>query len=155
MELQWLVGALVDDDYDAVYVDGDGLLDGVADLAGEFVGSTHAFFQGDVFFFGDQELGAVASELEVLAKEALGHTPAAGENALGLEMLPRLRTHAFAIQLDTVKDEDTDFRPAQGDNKTIIASKYELYLPSAEQQMDEVEEARLDFDRQQQEKDGE
>lgn len=34
-----------------VYVDGDddGLLDGVAHLAGEFVGSAHAFFQGDVF----------------------------------------------------------------------------------------------------------
>jgi hypothetical protein len=53
--------------------------------------------------------------------------------------------------LDTVKD----FRPVQGDNKTIIASKYELYLPSAEQLMDEVEEARQDFDRQQQEKGGE
>jgi len=26
-----------------------------ANLAGEFVGSAHAFFQGDVFFFGDQE----------------------------------------------------------------------------------------------------
>ena len=55
MELQRLVDALV-------Y---DGLLDGVANLAGEFVGSAYAFLQGDVFFFGDQELGAVASELEV------------------------------------------------------------------------------------------
>ena len=62
---------------------------------------------------------------------------------------------AVVIQLGTVKDEDADFRPVQGDNKTIIASKYELYLPSAEQLMDEVEEARLDFDRQQQEKGGE
>ncbi len=34
-----------------VHVDGDddGLLDGVANLAGEFVGSAHAFLQGDVF----------------------------------------------------------------------------------------------------------
>ena len=48
-------------------MDGDdnGLLDGVAYLAEEFVGSEHAFLQGYVFFFGDQELGAVASELEV------------------------------------------------------------------------------------------
>ena len=37
----------------------------VAYLAGEFVGSAHAFLQGDVFLFGDQELGVVASELEV------------------------------------------------------------------------------------------
>ena len=50
-----------------VHVDGDddGLLDGVAYLAGELVGSAYAFLQGDVFFFGDQELGVVASELEV------------------------------------------------------------------------------------------
>ena len=50
-----------------VYVDGDddGLLDGVANLAGEYVGSTYAFLQGDVFFFVDQELGVVAPELEV------------------------------------------------------------------------------------------
>ena len=34
--------------------DDDGLLDGVANLAGEFVGSAHAFLQGDVFSFGDQ-----------------------------------------------------------------------------------------------------
>ena len=81
MELQRLVDALV-------Y---DGLLDGVANLAGEFVGSAYAFLQGDVFFFGDQELGVVASEPEMLAKEALGHGPAAGGNALGLEMDPRLR----------------------------------------------------------------
>ena len=31
-------------------------------------------------------------------------------------------------------------------------TQYKLYLPSAEQLMDEVEEARLDFNRQQQEK---
>ena len=37
----------------------------MANLAGKLVGSAHAFLQGDVFFFGDQELGAVASELEV------------------------------------------------------------------------------------------
>ena len=36
-----------------------------ANLAGEFVGSAYAFLQGDVFLFGDQELGVVASELEV------------------------------------------------------------------------------------------
>ena len=40
MELQWLAGALVD----------DGLLDRMANLAGELVGSEHAFLQGDVFF---------------------------------------------------------------------------------------------------------
>ena len=34
-------------------------------------------------------------------------------------------------------------------------TQYKLYLPSAEQLMDEVEEARQDFDRQQQEKGGE
>ena len=96
-------------------------------------------------------MGDVASELEMLAKEALGHGPTAGGNALGLEMARDCVRSAVAIQLDTVKD----FRPVQGDNKTIIASKYELYLPSAEQLMDEVEEARLDFDRQQQEKGGE
>jgi hypothetical protein len=50
-----------------VHVDGDddGLLDGVANLARELVGSAYAFLQGDVFHFGDQELGVVASELEV------------------------------------------------------------------------------------------
>lgn len=67
-----------------VYVDGDdnSLLDGLANLAGEFVGSAYAFLQGDVFFFGDQELGVVASEPEMLAKEALGHGPAAGGECL-------------------------------------------------------------------------
>ena len=50
-----------------VYVDGDddGLPDGVANLAGEFVGSAHTFLQGNVFFFGNQELGVVTSELDV------------------------------------------------------------------------------------------
>ena len=40
--------ALVDEVYDAVHVDGDddGLLDGMANLAEEFVGSEHAFLQG-------------------------------------------------------------------------------------------------------------
>ena len=55
VELQRLVDALV-------Y---DGLLDGVAYLAGEFVGSAYAFLQGDVFLFGDQEFCVVASHLEV------------------------------------------------------------------------------------------
>ena len=40
MELQWLAGALVD----------DGLLDRMAYLEGEFVGSEYAFLQGNVFF---------------------------------------------------------------------------------------------------------
>ena len=31
--------------------DDDGLLDGVANLAGEFVGSAYAFLQGDAFFW--------------------------------------------------------------------------------------------------------
>ena len=31
--------------------DDDGLLDGVAYLAGELVGSAYAFLQGDVFFY--------------------------------------------------------------------------------------------------------
>ena len=44
MELQRLVGPLLDEVYDAVHVEGDddGLLDGVANLAGEFVGSEYA-----------------------------------------------------------------------------------------------------------------
>lgn len=36
------------------------------------------------------------------------------------------------------------------DNATIIANKYELYLPSKEQLVDEVEEGKRKFDRQQQ-----
>ena len=43
----------------------DGFLYGVANLAGEVVGPTYAFLQGDVLFFGDQEFGVVAAELEV------------------------------------------------------------------------------------------
>ena len=49
MELQRLVGALVDAVYNAVYVDGNGLLEEVANLTGEFVGSAHAFFHGEVY----------------------------------------------------------------------------------------------------------
>ena len=51
MELQRLVGPLLDEVYDAVHVDGDddGLLDGEANLAGELVGSAHAFFHGEVY----------------------------------------------------------------------------------------------------------
>ena len=45
-------------------------------------------------------VGDVASELEVLAKKALGHTPAAGENALGLEMDPRLRPHCVRNSIE-------------------------------------------------------
>lgn len=36
------------------------------------------------------------------------------------------------------------------DNATIIANKYELYLPSKEQLVDEVEEGKRKFGRQQQ-----
>ena len=61
----------------------------------------------------------------------------------------------IGILLCTEKNDTAVKMTLPEDNKTIIASKYELYLPSAEQLMDEVEEARLDFDRQQQEKGGE
>ena len=44
----------------------DGFLYGVANLAGDFVCPAHAFFQGNVVAFGDQEFGIDASELEVL-----------------------------------------------------------------------------------------
>ena len=36
------------------------------------------------------------------------------------------------------------------DNTTIIASKYELYLPTTEQLVDEVEEGKREFDRRKQ-----
>ena len=49
VELQRPVGALVDAVYNAVYVDGNGLLEEVANLTGEFVGSAHAFFHGEVY----------------------------------------------------------------------------------------------------------
>ena len=51
MELQWFVGPLLDEVYDAVHVDGDddGLLEEVAYLTGELVGSAHAFFHGEVY----------------------------------------------------------------------------------------------------------
>ena len=61
----------------------------------------------------------------------------------------------IGILLCTEKNDTAVKMTLPEDNKTIIASKYELYLPSAEQLMDEVEEARQDFDRQQQEKGGE
>ncbi len=61
----------------------------------------------------------------------------------------------IGILLCTEKNDTAVKMTLPEDNKMIIASKYELYLPSAEQLMDEVEEARLDFDRQQQEKGGE
>ena len=50
-----------------IYVDAndDGFLYGVANLASEVVGPAYAFFEGDVLFFGDQEFGIDASELEV------------------------------------------------------------------------------------------
>ena len=44
----------------------DGFLYGVANLAGDFVCPAHAFFQGNVVAFGDQEFDIDASELEVL-----------------------------------------------------------------------------------------
>ncbi len=61
----------------------------------------------------------------------------------------------IGILLCTEKNDTAVKMTLPEDNKTIIASKYELYLPSAEQLMDEVEEARQDFNRQQQEKGGE
>ncbi len=42
-----------------------GFVEAGGQFVGELVGSAYAFLQGDVFFFGDQELGVVASELEV------------------------------------------------------------------------------------------
>lgn len=52
----------------SVHVDAhdDGLLDGPSNLAGDFVGPAHAFLQGDVFLFWNQEFGVIAAALEVL-----------------------------------------------------------------------------------------
>ncbi len=50
-----------------VYVDGyqESLLHGPSNLAGDFVGPAHAFLQGNVFLFGNQEFGVIAAALEV------------------------------------------------------------------------------------------
>lgn len=58
----------------------------------------------------------------------------------------------IGILLCTEKNDTAVKMTLPVDNKTIIASKYELYLPSTEQLVDEMEVARLDFERQQQEK---
>lgn len=51
-----------------IYVDGcqQCLLHGPSNLAGDIVGPAHAFLQGDVFLFGNQEFGIIATAPEVL-----------------------------------------------------------------------------------------
>lgn len=63
----------------------------------------------------------------------------------------------IGILLCTEKNDTAVKMTLPEDNKTIIASKYELYLPSTEQLVDEVEEARQDYEKRQQakKKDGE
>lgn len=57
---------------------------------------------------------------------------------------------AIGILLCTEKNDTAVRITLPEDNTTIIASKYELYLPTAEQLVDEVEEGRREFDRQKQ-----
>lgn len=56
----------------------------------------------------------------------------------------------IGILLCTEKNDTAVRMTLPEDNTTIIASKYELYLPTAEQLVDEVEEGRREFDRQKQ-----
>lgn len=56
---------------------------------------------------------------------------------------------AIGILLCTDKNDTAVKMTLPEDNKTIIASKYELYLPSTEQLVDEVEEARQDYEKRQ------
>ena len=55
----------------------------------------------------------------------------------------------IGILLCTDKNDTAVKMTLPEDNKTIIASKYELYLPSTEQLVDEVEEARQDYEKRQ------
>lgn len=56
----------------------------------------------------------------------------------------------IGILLCTEKNDTAVRMTLPEENTTIIASKYELYLPTAEQLVDEVEEGRREFDRQKQ-----
>lgn len=54
----------------------------------------------------------------------------------------------IGILLCTEKNDTAVRMTLPEDNTSIIASKYELYLPSKEQLVDEIEEAKLEFGRQ-------
>ena len=54
----------------------------------------------------------------------------------------------IGILLCTEKNDTAVRMTLPEDNTTIIASKYELYLPSTEQLVEEVEEGKREFDRQ-------
>lgn len=56
----------------------------------------------------------------------------------------------IGILLCTEKNDTAVRMTLPENNSTIIASKYELYLPSTEQLVEEVEEGKREFDRQQQ-----
>ena len=56
----------------------------------------------------------------------------------------------IGILLCTEKNDTAVRMTLPEDNTTIIASKYELYLPSTEQLIEEVEEGKREFDRQKQ-----
>ena len=56
----------------------------------------------------------------------------------------------IGILLCTEKNDTAVRMTLPEDNTTIIASKYELYLPTTEQLVDEVEEGKREFDRHQQ-----
>lgn len=56
----------------------------------------------------------------------------------------------IGILLCTEKNDTAVRMTLPKDNTTIVASKYELYLPSTEQLVEEVEEGKREYDRQQQ-----
>ena len=56
----------------------------------------------------------------------------------------------IGILLCTEKNDTAVRMTLPEDNTTIIASKYELYLPSTERLVEEVEEGKREFDRQRQ-----
>lgn len=62
------------------------------------------------------------------------------------EKLPE-ENPTVGILLCTEKNDTAVKMTLPEDNKTIFASQYELYLPSSEQLVNEVEEAKLDFER--------
>lgn len=53
----------------------------------------------------------------------------------------------IGILLCTEKNDTAVRMTLPEDNTTIIASKYELYLPSTDQLVEEVEEGKREFDR--------
>lgn len=56
----------------------------------------------------------------------------------------------IGILLCTEKNDTAVRMTLPEDNTNIVASKYELYLPSTEQLVEEVEEGKREYDRQQQ-----